>query len=72
LAVRFSLFVTSGEVPRGEKTLYFGTDTESFITEYTVVYEDESLTGFSGAWFWPTLRVVCGDLFSQKIFIDYF
>ena len=25
---------------RGEKMLYFGTDPESYITEYTVVYEE--------------------------------
>ena len=29
-----------GEVPRGEKMLYFGTDAESYITEHTSVYED--------------------------------
>ena len=29
-----------GEVPRGEKMLYSGTDPESYITEYTQVYED--------------------------------
>jgi len=30
----------SGEVSRGEKMLYSGTDPESYITEYTFVYED--------------------------------
>ena len=30
-----------GEVPRGEKMLYSGTDPESYITEYNLVYEDE-------------------------------
>ena len=30
-----------GEVPRGEKMLYSGTDPESYITEYTLVYEDQ-------------------------------
>ena len=35
-------FVTaSGEVPRGEKMLYSGTDPESYITEYTLVYEEQ-------------------------------
>jgi len=29
----------SGEVPRGEKMLYFGTDPESYITEFHLVYE---------------------------------
>ena len=29
-----------GEVPRGEKILYAGTDPESYITQYTLVYED--------------------------------
>jgi len=34
-------FVTaSGEVSRGEKMLYAGTDPESYITEYTLVNED--------------------------------
>ena len=28
------------EVSRGEKMLYSGTDPESYITEYTLVYED--------------------------------
>ena len=32
-----------GEVPRGEKMLYSGTDPESYITEYTLVYEDGGL-----------------------------
>ena len=30
-----------GEVSRGEKMLYSGTDPESYITEYTLVYEDK-------------------------------
>ena len=30
-----------GEVSRGEKMLDSGTDPESYITEYTVVYEDK-------------------------------
>jgi len=29
----------TGEVPRGEKMLYSGTDPESYITEYALVYE---------------------------------
>ena len=29
-----------GEVQHGEKMLYSGTDPESYITEYTLVYED--------------------------------
>ena len=33
--------VDSGEVPRGQKMLYPGTDPESYITEYTLVYEDK-------------------------------
>ena len=32
--------VGSGEVPRGEKMLFSGTDLESYITEYTLLYED--------------------------------
>jgi len=28
------------KVPHGEKMLYSGTDPESYITEYTLVYED--------------------------------
>ena len=31
------------EVSRGEKMLYSGTDPESYITEYTLVYEDDIL-----------------------------
>ena len=30
----------AGEVPRGENMLYSGTNPESYITEYTLVYED--------------------------------
>jgi len=30
-----------GEVSRGEKMLFSGTDPESYITEYTLVYEDD-------------------------------
>ena len=33
----------SGEVPRGEKMLYSGTDPESYITKHTLVYEDKIL-----------------------------
>ena len=32
---------SSGEVPRGEKMLYSGTDPESHITEYTFLCEDK-------------------------------
>ena len=32
---------SGGEVPRGEKMLYSGTDPESYITEYTLVYEEK-------------------------------
>ena len=35
-----ALRVGSGEVPREEKMLYSGTDPESYITEYAVVYEE--------------------------------
>jgi len=31
----------SREVSRGEKMLYAGTDPESYITEYTLLYEDK-------------------------------
>ena len=37
------LRVGCGEVPRGEKMLYSGTDQESYITEYTLVYEDKRI-----------------------------
>ena len=30
-----------GEVPSGDKMLYYGTDPESYITEHTLVYEDK-------------------------------
>ena len=36
------LCTQNGEVSRGEKVLYSGTDPESYITEYTLVYEDNS------------------------------
>jgi len=42
-----------GEVPRGEKTLYAGTDPESYITEYTIVYDDEMFSPELEARFWP-------------------
>ena len=32
----------STRVSRGEKLLYSGTDPESYITEYTLLYEDKS------------------------------
>jgi len=32
--------IDSGEVLRGEKMLDFGTDPESYITEYTLLYEE--------------------------------
>jgi len=35
----------SGEVPRGEKMLYSGTDPETYITEYTLVYKDFAILG---------------------------
>ena len=34
-----SKLIDSGEVPSGETVLYSGTDPESYITKYTVVYE---------------------------------
>ena len=33
----------TGEVSRGENMLYSGTDPESYITEYTLVYEEKKL-----------------------------
>jgi len=41
--------VISGEVSRGEKILYSGTEPGSYITEYTLVYED-SRAGSSREW----------------------
>ena len=38
----YSGLVVSGEVPRGEKILYSGTDPESYITEHTLVYVDDT------------------------------
>ena len=35
--------LSAGEVPRGEQTPYSGTDPESYITEYTLIYEEERL-----------------------------
>jgi len=39
-AVELPFVEASGEVSRGEKMLYSGTDPASYITEYTLVYED--------------------------------
>ena len=36
------LVIDFGEVSRGEKMTLRGTDPESYITEYTLVYEDTS------------------------------
>ena len=36
------LWIDSGLVSRGEKVALRGTDPESYITEYTLVYEDEN------------------------------
>ena len=41
-----SWLINSGEVPRGEKMLYSGTDPESYITEYTLVYEEKHYNVF--------------------------
>ena len=41
LPTRDRLREVSGEVPRGEKMLCSGTDPESYITEYTLVYEEK-------------------------------
>jgi len=38
-AVELPFVEASGEVPRGEKMLYSGTDPGPYITEYTSVYE---------------------------------
>jgi len=47
--------VASGEVPRGEKMLYSGTDPEPYITEYTLVYEDNRVPEI--AFFSPQNRI---------------
>jgi len=43
-AVEVPFVEASGEVPRGEKMLYSGTDPESYTTECTSVYEDNQPT----------------------------
>jgi len=48
------LVVRIGEVPRGEKMLFSGTDPESYITEYTLVYEEKMVGGEKSWW----LRIV--------------
>jgi len=53
----------SGEFPRGEKIIYSGTDPESYITEYTLVYEEYSLDGVAldfliCSTFWPWLSYI--------------
>ena len=42
----------SGGVPRGEKMLSSGTNPESYITEYILIYEDEI----------PKLQVLCTNI----------
>ena len=42
LVVELAFVTASGEVSRGEKMLYSGTDPETYITEYTLVYEDKN------------------------------
>ena len=39
-AVELPFVTACGEVSHGEKMLSSGTDPESYITEYTLVYED--------------------------------
>ena len=36
-----TLVEASGEVPRGEKMLFLETDLESYVTEYTLIYDDK-------------------------------
>ena len=48
--IKFSFRVLFGEVSRGEKMALRGTNPESYITEYTFVYE------YYGFW----ARVTCG------------
>ena len=43
ICTRAGHVTTVGEVPRGEKMLSSGTDLESYITEYTLVHEDDRL-----------------------------
>ena len=38
-----SVIDSGGEVPREEEMLYSGTDPESYITEYTLVYKEKQL-----------------------------
>jgi len=38
----FWFITTYGEVSRGEKMLETGADPESYITEYTLAYEDDT------------------------------
>jgi len=46
--------IDSGAVSRGEKMLESGTDPESYITEYTLVYE-EKLPEVDGAGTEPSI-----------------
>ena len=48
--VRVDRLRVSGEVPRGEKMFYPGTDPESYITDYTLVYEDVIGPTSHGPW----------------------
>ena len=44
------MMIWVGEVPPGEKMLYSGTNPESHITEYTLVYEDYNMRRTVSAW----------------------
>ena len=44
-AIDLHFVTTSGEVSRGETMAFRGTDPESYMTEYTVVYKNKPCTG---------------------------
>ena len=62
-----------GEVPRGEKMLYAGTDPESYITEYTCVNEKNTTCLSRGmlSWYrgnaWTDMRrALCGRIVEEQ------
>jgi len=61
----------SGEVPRGEKMPYSGTDPESYITEYTLVYEEQNIQSIMLIWR-RVGRQVAGEMNTRlaKLFKD--
>ena len=53
--------MVSGEISRGEKMLESGTDPESYITEYTLVYEENNRISSERCSEWAVARQGTGS-----------